>query len=160
MNRLAATIALLVLWPLTGAAQTDIAIGGLTADPTAPVEVAADSLSVDQTTGEAVFSGNVVIGQGDMRIAAGRVVVVYDDATGQIVRLTVSGGVTFVTATEAAEAAEAVYDLTAQTLTLIGEVLLTQGASAISADRMVIDLGAGTARMDGRVRTVLTQGGN
>lgn len=158
MNRLAALIAVLMLWPELSVAQTDIAIGGLTADPTAPIEVSADSLSVDQATGEAVFSGNVVIGQGAMRIAAARVVVVYDEASGEIVRLAASGGVTFVTATEAAEAAEAVYDLTGQTLVLTGEVLLTQGASAISADRMVIDLSAGTAQFEGRVRTVLTQG--
>lgn len=160
MNRFAIMFVVLALLPPALAAQTDIAIGGLTADPTAPVEVSADSLSVDQTTGEAIFAGNVVIGQGEMRIAAARVVIVYDEASGAITRLTASGGVTFVTATEAAEANEAVYDLAGQMLTLSGDVLLTQGASAISADRMVVDLAAGTARMDGRVRTVLTQGGN
>lgn len=140
-------------------AQTDIVLGGLTADPSAPVEVTADSLSVDQTTREAVFAGNVVIGQGAMRISAGRVAVTYDDATGDIARLEASGGVTFVTATEAAEAATAVYDLTSGTLTLSGDVLLTQGASALSADRMVVNLTDGTARMEGRVRTVFAQQG-
>ena len=140
-------------------AQTDIALGGLTADPTAPVEVTADALRVDQTTREAVFEGNVVIGQGDLRITAGRVAVSYDDATGDIARLVASGGVTFVTATEAAEATEAVYDLTSGMLTLSGDVLLTQGASALSADRMLVDLTAGTARMEGRVRTVFAQTG-
>lgn len=155
--RLLAPLLLLLAAPVL--AQTDIALGGLTADPTAPVEVTADALSVDQTTREAVFSGNVVIGQGDMRIAAARVAVSYDEATGDIARLVASGGVTFVTATEQAEAAEAVYDLTSGTLTLSGDVLLTQGASALSADRMVVDLTAGTARMEGRVRTVFAQAG-
>ena len=71
-----------------------------------------------------------------------------------------SGGVTFVTETEAAEAQSASYDITTGMLTLEGDVLLTQGASAISAGRMLINVTTGTATMDGRVRTVLQQGGN
>ncbi len=146
--------------PATASAQTNIALGGISADPTAPVEVTADSLTVDQASGSAVFSGNVVIGQGSLRIAAGEVRVVYSEATGDIAQLLASGGVTFVTATEAAEAQNADYNLVTGQLTLTGEVLLTQGASALSADRMTVNLADGRARMDGRVRTVFAQGGN
>lgn len=152
MRRLAVLLAVLAAPAL---AQTTLGIGGLTADPSAPVEVTADTLSVDQATGEAVFSGNVVIGQGDLRLAASEVIVVYAEATGQIARMQASGGVTFVTATEAAEAESADYDLESGLLTLSGDVLLTQGANALSSERMVVDLTAGTARMEGRVRTVL-----
>ena len=84
-------------------AQTNIALGGLTVDTTAAIEVIADSLSVDQDTGIAIFDGNVMIGQGDLRITAGRVQVVYGTDTSQIARLVATNGVTFVTATEAAE---------------------------------------------------------
>jgi len=140
--------------------QTDIALGGISADPTAPVEVTADSLTVDQDSRSAVFTGNVVIGQGDLRIAAGEVRVIYDEATGDIGQLLASGGVTFVTATEAAEAQNADYNLTTGLLTLTGDVLLTQGGSALSADSMTVNLADGTARMEGRVRTVFQQGGN
>ncbi len=146
--------------PATASAQTNIALGGISADPTAPVEVTADSLTVDQASGSAVFSGNVVIGQGSLRIAAGEVRGVYSEATGDIAQLLASGGVTFVTATEAAEAQNADYNLVTGQLTLTGEVLLTQGASALSADRMTVNLADGRARMDGRVRTVFAQGGN
>ena len=141
-------------------AQTNIALGGLTVDTTAAIEVIADSLSVDQDTGIAIFDGNVMIGQGDLRITAGRVEVVYGTDTSQIARLVATNGVTFVTATEAAEAQEADYDITTGTLVLSGEVLLTQGNSAISAGRMRINVADGTATMDGRVRTVLQQGDN
>jgi lipopolysaccharide export system protein LptA len=141
-------------------AQTNIALGGLTVDTTAAIEVIADSLSVDQDTGIAIFDGNVMIGQGDLRITAGRVEVVYGTDTSQIARLVATNGVTFVTATEAAEAQEADYDITTGTLVLSGEVLLTQGSSAISAGRMRINVADGTATMDGRVRTVLQQGDN
>ena len=141
-------------------AQTNIALGGLTVDTTAAIEVIADSLSVDQDTGIAIFDGNVLISQGDLRITAGRVEVVYGTDTSQIARLVATNGVTFVTATEAAEAQEADYDITTGTLVLSGEVLLTQGNSAISAGRMRINVADGTATMDGRVRTVLQQGDN
>ncbi len=141
-------------------AQTNINLGGLTVDNTAPVEVTADTLAIDQDTGSAVFSGNVIVGQGDLRITAGMIEVVYGSDTTEIDRLIASEGVTFVTATEAAEAQDATYDLTTGELTLTGDVLLTQGASAISAERMVVNVTNGTATMDGRVRTVLQQGGN
>lgn len=145
---------------LPAAAQTNIDLGGINADPNAPVEVTADNLNVDQDTGTAVFSGNVVIGQGELRLSAPEVRVTYAADTGDITRLQATGGATFATATEAAEAQTADYDLASGLLTLDGEVLLTQGQSALSADSMVLDLNAGTARMSGRVRTVFQQNGN
>lgn len=142
------------------AAQTNINLGGITTDASAPVEVAADNLTVDQDTGTATFTGNVQIGQGDLRLSAGSVEVVYGSGTGEIERLQATGGVTFVTATEAAEAQNADYNIAGGTLTLSGEVLLTQGASAISAERMTVNLASGNAQLSGRVRTVFQQGGN
>ena len=153
-------IFLFLFLPVAAQAQTDITLGGIRADPTAPVEVTADNLTVDQTARSAVFAGNVVIGQGDLRIAAGRVQVIYDEASGDIGQLLAAGGVTFVTETEAAEAQSADYNLTTGMLTLSGEVLLTQGASALSADAMTINLRDGTAVMEGRVRTVFRQADN
>lgn len=141
-------------------AQTNIDLGSVNTDPDAPVEITADSLSVDQDTGVAIFEGNVVFGQGDLRLSAGRVQVVYDDASGDISSLSATGGVTFVTETEAAEAASANYDLDGQTLTLSGNVLFTQGASALSADRMRVNLENGSAQLDGRVRTIFAQDNN
>lgn len=153
-------IAALIAWPALAPAQTNINLGGVSADPNAPVEVSADSLSVDQDSGTAVFAGNVVVGQGDLRLNAGEVQVIYSADTGDIAQLKASGGVTFVTATEAAEARTADYNLTAGTLILRGDVLLTQGASALSAEEMRVNLTTGTAQMTGRVRTVFQQDGN
>lgn len=139
---------------------TNITLGAINADPTAPLEITADSLSVDQDTGVAVFQGNVRVGQGDLRLAAGAARVIYNAETGDITSLDITGGVTFVTATEAAESQSANYNLASGQLVLSGDVLLTQGASAISSDRMTINLEDGTANMDGRVRTVFQQGDN
>lgn len=140
------------------AAQTGVALGALTVDPKDQVEVTADQLSFDQDSGRAVFQGNVLAVQGDLRLSAGRVEVAYDAESGDVTRLTASGQVTFVTPAEAAEAARAVYDLRANTLTMEGDVLLTQGPNAIASERMVVDLSTGRAQLEGRVRTVI--GGN
>lgn len=141
-----------------------ISLGTSAFDTGQPVEVSADSLSVDQRTGEAVFDGNVLVVQGDVRMSAGRILVVYsEDKEGNssgIDRLVADGGVTFVTAKDAAEAREAVYSVGDGVVTLSGEVLLTQGQNAISGERLVIDLSSGTGRMEGRVRTVFGAGGD
>lgn len=160
MRNLVSSLLAFVLLASSLSAQTNINLGGISADPTAPVEIAADSLSVDQDTGKAVFDGNVLIGQGDLKLSASKVEVIYTSETGEIARLLASGGVTFVTATEAAEAASADYDLVSGSLVLTGDVLLTQGASAISADRMSVNLNSGNAELTGRVRTVFQQSDN
>lgn len=140
-----------------------IAMGTTSFDAGQPVEVSADTLSVDQGTGQAVFDGNVLVVQGEVRMTAGRILVVYATANGGsasgIDRLEAEGGVTFVTATDAAEAQQATYSVATGTVTLSGEVLLTQGQNAISGDRLVIDLASGTGQMEGRVRTVFGTGG-
>lgn len=143
-----------------GVAQTNVALGGLAVDTAATIEATADSLSVDQDSGRAIFDGNVLIVQGELRLGADRVEVVYGETTAEIARLLASGGVTVVTAEDAAEAQSADYNIETGLLTLTGDVLLTQGASAISAGEMVINVTDGTARMSGRVRTLLNQGEN
>lgn len=155
MRRLTAPLILALAGAAPPAPAQEVALGGLTADPSLPVEVTSDTLEVDQATGAAVFAGGVVVGQGDLRLQAGEVEVRYDEATGDIVRLLARGGVTLATPAEAAEAQSADYDLAAQTITLDGDVLLTQGPNAVAAERMIVDLATGTARLEGRVRTTL-----
>ena len=41
-------------------AQTNIALEGFSADATAPVEIASESLTVNRESGSAVFTGDVV----------------------------------------------------------------------------------------------------
>ena len=142
----------------TWAQGAQIAFGSLSANSDLPVEVTADNLDVDQTDGTAVFTGDVLIGQGDMRLSAPRVVVVYKQDQSGIARLQASGGVTLVSGSDAAEAARADYDIDSGMIELQGDVLLLQGSSALSAERMTVDTRNGTARMSGRVKTVLQQG--
>lgn len=142
------------------AQQADIAFGGLKQDTTLPVEVKADSLAVNQADGSATFTGNVLVGQGEMRLSAQTVRVEYGADGKGIARLHASGKVTLASPTDAAEANEAVYTLDAGSVVMTGNVLLTQGKSAISGNRLTIDLKAGTGRMEGGVSTIFVPGGN
>ncbi|KQI73637.1 organic solvent tolerance protein OstA [Loktanella sp. 5RATIMAR09] len=160
LKHIAFCAVLSLMLPMAAYAQTNINLGGMEVDTSAAVEVTADSLSIDQASGSAVFDGNVMIVQGDLRLTAGRVEVIYGADTSEIARLLASEGVTFVTADEAAEAQQADYDIASGLLVMTGNVLLTQGPSAISAGQMTINVTDGTATMEGRVRTVLQQGGN
>jgi len=139
----------------------DVAFGGLRADTSLPVEVTADQLSINQTDGTAIFVGSVVVVQGDMRLAAERVEVIYGNAErSKIERLHASGQVTLVSGADAAEASDAVYTIETGAVEMTGSVLLTQGGNTIAGERLVVDLASGTGRMEGRVKTVLQPGGN
>ena len=155
-----ACIAVFSLTTPATAQGTQVAFGTIQQDTTAPVEVSADELDVDQATGEAIFTGNVVIGQGKMRLSAARVLVIYRQAEAGIERLEATGGVTLVSGSDAAESQRADYDIDSGIIVLSGDVLMAQGRSAISADKMTVDLEDGTARMQGRVKTILQTGKN
>ncbi|MFT6676590.1 MAG: lipopolysaccharide export system protein LptA [Sulfitobacter sp.] len=138
----------------------NVAFGTIRQDTNQPVEVTADNLSVDQDTGVAVFSGNVLIAQGEMRLSAPRVLVVYRAENKGIARLEATGGVTLVSGPDAAEADRADYSIDDGTIVMSGNVLLDQGPNALSADKMNIRLEDGTAQMTGRVKTIIQAGGD
>ncbi len=156
-------LALALAAPNVALAQASVAFGGLSHDTSQPVEVAADKLEIDQGDGTAIFSGNVLISQGAMRLSASRVRVVYadqtsSDGTGEIQTMRASGGVTLVNGAEAAEAREAVYNIDAGTINLSGDVIMTQGQTAIAGNSLRINLNNGSGVIEGRVRTVLSTG--
>ncbi|MEP5759824.1 MAG: LptA/OstA family protein [Litoreibacter sp.] len=154
---------LLAVLPVAAISQgANIAFGDTKIDPDAPVEITADELSVDQSNGSAIFAGNVVAGQGELRLSAGNVRVQYvienGDPTSRIDKLYATGGVTLVNGPEAAEAREAVYSVDAGEIEMTGDVVLTQGQSALSGEKLIVDLNAGTGRIVGRVRTIFQTG--
>jgi DNA-binding winged helix-turn-helix (wHTH) protein len=100
----------------------------------------------------------VVIARGEMRLAAPRVRVVYLPDRSGIETLEASGGVTLTSGEDAAEARDAAYNLSTGMIELRGNVLLVQGANAISGDTVIVDTNAGTAQVTGRVRTILRRG--
>lgn len=156
--RFSPVFALLALLVTPVAAQ-QVAFGGIKADARAPVEVTADSLNVNQADGTAVFTGNVLVVQGGLRMQAATIRVGYapDDRT-KIQTMTATGGVTLVSPTEAAESKEAVYDVAGGSVVMTGDVLLKQGQNVMSGQKLTVDLRSGTGQMDGRVKTILQPG--
>lgn len=153
--------ALFVVLALTlpvAAQQAGVKFGGLTQDTSAPVEVTSETLSVDQADGSAIFTGNVLVKQGEMRMTAATIRVEYADGGQGIQRLLASGGVTLVSPTDAAEADEAVYTIGSGNVVMTGNVLMTQGAAAISGNTLTVNLKDGTGTVNGNVKTIFTPG--
>lgn len=138
-------------------AQVAVGFGGVAHDSSQPVEVTADTLTVNETTGNAVFEGNVIVVQGDLRMAARRIEVIYTNTDGnrEVDEVVATGGVLVTRGADAAEGDEARYAVQTALLTMLGDVLVTQGPTAIAGDRMVVDMATGIGNVDGRVRTVL-----
>ena len=141
---LLASIALILAVPAVGQA-----LKGHNAK--SPVDVEADRIEVQDRADRAVFSGNVVVRQAGLTMTAGRLNVAYARAGGgvDIDRLDASGGVFIRSDSETARGDFAVYDLNRRLITVIGGVELNQGGNRISGGRLVIDLDAGRAVVDG-----------
>lgn len=143
--------ALLVLCLVTarlGMAQTGLAGH----DPSLPIEIAADQLTVEQAKRQAVFAGNVEAVQGDVTLRAERLVVHYDlgseqTASRAVRRIEAAGDVVIASPEESAKADRAVYDVQAGTIVLEGSVVLARGEDVVRGGRLDIDLRAQTAVM-------------
>lgn len=160
---IALAVAVLASVSSATAAQTaSVPFGDTRADLSQPIEIVSDSFSLSQDRGEAEFVGNVVVGQGKLRLSADKIHVTYvmenGKPTSAIDRMVATGNVTLVAGTEAAEAQKAIYSVKDQTIRMEGDVLLTQGPNALSGQSMVYDLKSGSARIAGRVRTILNPG--
>ena len=135
----------------------DNPFGGFKHDSTQPIEITADSLEVRQAENQAVFSGEVVAGQGTLRLTADRLVVSYstegssDASTGAIQNVRAEGNVFLSNGSETAQGDWAEYNVVAGTINMGGKrVVLTQGGNALAGQRLFVDLNSGVGRMEGR----------
>lgn len=152
--------ALLQTAAVASAQQTGTAVStGLKTDTSAPIEVDADQLSVDQETGVAVFSGNVRITQAELRVTAPKATLLYLPDRSAIDTVTLIGGVTLTNGAEVVRGDEAVYTVSTGVVVITGDVVVTQGPSTIAGPRLTYNLDSGEGLMDGgRVQTVFQPG--
>jgi lipopolysaccharide export system protein LptA len=155
---------------LAGALATTAAAGmALAADPvsalkghdsSAPVDVTADRIEVQDRSDRAIFAGNVHVKQASLSLDTERLTVAYSSGGGvQIRRLDASGGVTVRSPSETARGNFGIYDLDRKLITLVGAVQLNRGGSQIMGSRLVIDLSTGRAVIDGGAPGVGQSGG-
>lgn len=160
LRSLALAAALALHAPLLCAQEATIAFGSLEQDTSLPVEITADQLSVNNADSTAVFSGNVIVTQGEMKLMAAEVLVKYAEDAKAIDQLIASGGVKVTNLADSAEGIEAVYSVATGMIELSGDVLLAQGSSSMTGQKLTINLKDGTGVMSGRVTTTFVPGGN
>lgn len=124
-----------------------------------PLEIKSDELNIEQNTGKATFSGSVMATQGNLILTAVTIVVEYalknSRMTSEMKKLTANKDVTIVSDTQSAVANKVVYDVISENIIMTGDVILKEGLSATSGDRLTINLKTGSRRMEGNVRTLI-----
>ena len=124
-----------------------------------PLEIRSKELNIEQNTGRATFSGNVIATQGNLILTALTLVVEYvlknSRMTNEMEKLTANKDVTIVSETQSAVANKMVYDVMSEKIIMTGDVILKEGLSATSGDRLTINLNTGSRRMEGNVRTLI-----
>ncbi len=150
-----------------------------------PVQIEASTLEVRDKNKMATFSGNVQVVQGDTTMKCQTLVVFYgpegsgvskpvataaQPAPGMpqgaqnIRRIEARGGVTVVTKDQNASGDLGIYDLKSKTITLTGNVVVSQGKNILHGDRVVVDMTTGNARVESgataqnRVRALILPG--
>jgi lipopolysaccharide export system protein LptA len=147
-------------------AQTGVpnALQGFSQNRDQPVKIDSASLEVRDKDKVATFSGDVHVSRGDTTLSCKTLVVYYDDNSRsatlkaaqpgpggqqQIRRLEAKGGVTVKQKDQTAKGSNGVFDMNANTVTLIGNVVVTQGQNVLRGDRLIVDLTSGVSRLEG-----------
>lgn len=161
-----------------GAGPAGSPLGGLGSGKD-PIKIDADRLDVFDAEKRATFTGNVVAVQGETTLRCSALNVFYEQsaagATGaaqpqanaaegdnNIRKLDCQGPVTVVSGAQTATGQHAVFDRVSNTVTLTGNVLLSQEKNVQQCDRIVYNLDTSVAnciaRPGGRVQGVFVPG--
>jgi lipopolysaccharide export system protein LptA len=159
------------LWAADAVAQKNQgppnALQGFSQNRDEPVKIRAASLEVREKDKMATFSGDVHVLQGDTEMRCRSLVVFYEEESGprpvkaaepgpggdkQIRRIEAKGNVVVVQKDQNAAGDAATFNMRENTVTLVGNVVVTRGGDVLRGQRLVVDLSSGVSRMDqGRV---------
>lgn len=152
---LTALLAASIFVAAPGAATAQSPFGGFRHDETQPIDIAADSLEVQEAQGLAIFTGKVVAGQGTLRLTADKLEVSYGQGeasgggTGEIQRLRATGTVFIANGAETAAGDWADYDVAGGLIRMGDAVTLTQGGNVVKGAALTIDLNTGQGKVEG-----------
>jgi lipopolysaccharide export system protein LptA len=130
-----------------------------------PVKIRAASLEVRDKDKVATFSGDVQVIQGDTELRCKNLIVYYEGGSlkdsmqgekkgpagqpqGQIRRMEAKGGVVVSQKDQVATGDSGVFDMRTNTVTLIGNVVVTKGEDVLKGQRLVVDLTNGVSRVE------------
>jgi lipopolysaccharide export system protein LptA len=148
------------------------AFQGFSRDRDEPVHIEANTLEIHDKDRFAVFSGNVVVQQGESTMRSRELKVHYEgslresqkgapaeksaadqqtvrnDPAQRIRRLEALGGVIITNKDQKATGDTGVFDMRTNTATITGNVVLSQGPNIMRGDRLVVDLKTGHSRLE------------
>ncbi|MDB5612682.1 MAG: hypothetical protein JWQ22_335 [Devosia sp.] len=138
-----------------------LALMGLPVAAQQPVEITSDKFVVDETTREAVFTGNVVVVHPSVKVWAGKVVAIYGaGGTTDIESFVATESVRLVTPDQDATGDKAVFTPGDQLLRLTGNVNVVNSGGTVAASELVVNLETNvstfTSGGGGRVTGVFT----
>src|SRR5262245_27093206 len=140
------------------------ALQGFSQNRDEPVKIRAASLEIREKDKVATFTGDVFVLQGDTEMRCKVLVVSYEAETGartanaaapgpggdrQIRLIEAKGDVVVVQQDQRATGDTATFNMRENTVTLVGNVVVTRGSNVLRGQRLVVDLTSGVSKMDG-----------
>lgn len=128
-----------------------------------PVDISADDFEAFDAQGMGVYTGDVNVVRGNVRLRADRLEAYYvrrETGGPELRRIVAEGDVFYITETEIARGDRGTYDLVGEVIELMGSVVLTQGCNVSTGQFLHAELQTGVARLEGgqnssgRVRSV------
>lgn len=184
--RVALALAVSLMAGAAYAQSVTTAFEGFSGRSDEPVKIEADNLEVREKDEAAIFTGNVVVVQGQSTLRAAKLTIYYlagaterakqeadkqqkpaEQAaipTGRDIRKLEAEGEVIVTSNEQrATGRRGVFDMQANTVVLTGDVVVAQGQNVLRGERLVVDLTTQRSRLEsgggsGRVQGVFVPG--
>jgi lipopolysaccharide export system protein LptA len=150
------------------------ALQGFSQNRNKPIKINAASLEVRDKDKVATFAGDVHLVQGDVSLRSKTLVVFYDDQAGalassknskgapaaaqitpqqqnqQIKRVEAKGGVTVTQKDQTASGDQGIFDMRANTVTMAGNVVISQGPSIVKGDTLTVNMNTGSSTISCR----------
>ncbi|WP_458759002.1 LptA/OstA family protein [Afipia sp. TerB] len=146
------------------------AMQGFSQNRDKPIQIEAASLEMRDKDKVATFSGNVKVVQGDTTMRSKTLVVFYDNehkdgakdgkksamksstpgpgGSSSIKRLEAKGGVVVTQKDQTVTGETGIFDMRANTVTMLGGVVLTKDKNVLRGDRLVVDMTTGISRVE------------
>ena len=147
------------------------ALQGFSQNRDEPVNIESNTLEVRDKDKVATFSGDVRVKQGDTAMRSQKLVVFYEQSgesggttgsTGKpmqaatpgpngsqkIKRLEARGDVVVTQKDQTATGETGIFDMPTNTVTLTGNVVMTQGKNVLRGDKLIVDLTTGVSRVE------------
>ena len=138
------------------------ALAQISSDSSKPIDVTADQTEEIASKCLSTWKGSAEALQGDSRLRADVLNVYFKikganangqvTCTGETKRLEADGDVYYVTPTQVAHGAHAVYDPDADQIVFTGDVIVVQGKNVVRGDRLVIHVSTRAAQMQSDAR--------